>query len=1123
MTGEPSLRAEEAESGNVRDAPALNVIESAVVPHEKLEPRTAVLVFGPPRSGASAVAKILNFLGCQLPADLVPADEWNKGGYWESRSLRDLNAQMLASGGGDWADWQEFNPKWFQSAAIAPFRDRVPKLLKADFGDAPLIVIKDPRQSLLAPFWIDALQSANVTPMAVHVLRDPLEVVESLAKRNGFGVPRGLLLWLRYMLAAEFSTRGLKRVFVSYGHVMQDYGAVVDRTEKVLDMFWPRRSERVSGEIANFLSGSLRHHRNSGGTAKAPPYAVEWISQVHAIIASWAEQGENIEHHATLDRIRTQFSAAAPAFGKLVRENDALDKIVKEMSDSLAKTNEVAKASRESQEKQIADLKTQLSRLTSEDEKRAARLIEIEKKLAEEQSVSQQAKQAAAAKSEEAKQISLKFSASEADRDALIKRQAAAEEKLSAVQAALEDAQKVDQARTEDIHQYRERLEAQARNLEQMQGEKTSLLEDKAGLADEKATLEKQVEELAGEIARLSEDNARNRENFAILTHEKTMIASELDSLGRELDAARQLATTKEGEVWILGEALAEKERALDAAQLSLDGLGHEKGELESRFNDVQAEAVRLNDMLGSLHDDSEAVRAQLADRDEQLLEAQSLLLQAKEELTKRLIDIDELRQVADERMTALADQDRALADGAVERDRLRDAKEIVEADLKVLQGRFEQQQEEIAKLRKESERLEAELDRQKHDFAEASGKLAETQSALRQRQLETEQTAEELKDVRKKLGEEQEARSLVEAALATSQAELLALAEALDATQIEHAAKEQVRFEEIAILSESLKHGETALGELRNQLEQSNKQLDAQMAVADELRAKAAADADSMAALTREIEDLRNKGSVDEQAMAALSEQLEAGLSALTETQYKLVEQERAVADLRTLAERDGASISQLSGELETTQRELDLTRAGLSAAQQKASQLSNELDSSNRTLNETYAHLSDAREEASQLSHRLDINERSLTDTRAYLSTARQGLAQLKVVKRQLSREIELLKASAASVRADAATVALYGRQQDERLCEVMNALLAEAARPFFTKKMIQRRQQAILEKYGLFDPEWYSQHNPDVAGAGFDPVEHFLAYGLAEGRPANQAASEIRTGASRFTDNK
>jgi hypothetical protein len=43
--------------------------------------------------------------------------------------------------------------------------------------------------------------------------------------------------------------------------------------------------------------------------------------------------------------------------------------------------------------------------------------------------------------------------------------------------------------------------------------------------------------------------------------------------------------------------------------------------------------------------------------------------------------------------------------------------------------------------------------------------------------------------------------------------------------------------------------------------------------------------------------------------------------------------------------------------------------------------------------------------------------------------------------------------------------------------------------------------RHCAAVLLKSGLFDSEYYLQHNPDVAAAGIDPVAHYLRIGAAE----------------------
>jgi capsular polysaccharide biosynthesis protein len=52
------------------------------------------------------------------------------------------------------------------------------------------------------------------------------------------------------------------------------------------------------------------------------------------------------------------------------------------------------------------------------------------------------------------------------------------------------------------------------------------------------------------------------------------------------------------------------------------------------------------------------------------------------------------------------------------------------------------------------------------------------------------------------------------------------------------------------------------------------------------------------------------------------------------------------------------------------------------------------------------------------------------------------------------------------------------------------------------------IRTAQQAYDRLLALFDPAYYRVRNPDVANAGLDPFEHFLAFGWREGRNPSPA---------------
>jgi glycosyltransferase involved in cell wall biosynthesis len=65
---------------------------------------------------------------------------------------------------------------------------------------------------------------------------------------------------------------------------------------------------------------------------------------------------------------------------------------------------------------------------------------------------------------------------------------------------------------------------------------------------------------------------------------------------------------------------------------------------------------------------------------------------------------------------------------------------------------------------------------------------------------------------------------------------------------------------------------------------------------------------------------------------------------------------------------------------------------------------------------------------------------------------------------------------------------------------------------------KHFLERRFTGQVAPVPLFDPVFYLENNPDVANAGSDPFEHFLAFGLAELRDPS-ASFDMRFYANRY----
>ena len=114
------------------------------------------------------------------PKTLIKATGANTRGHWESSAVVHLDEAILKSIGSAWSDTQRIDPGWFVSADADDFKQRALDIMRDEFGDARLFVLKDPRFCRLLPFWLDVLEAFRATPAIIFTIRNPLEVAASL-------------------------------------------------------------------------------------------------------------------------------------------------------------------------------------------------------------------------------------------------------------------------------------------------------------------------------------------------------------------------------------------------------------------------------------------------------------------------------------------------------------------------------------------------------------------------------------------------------------------------------------------------------------------------------------------------------------------------------------------------------------------------------------------------------------------------------------------------------------------------------------------------------------------------------------------------------------------------------
>ncbi|WP_200285743.1 glycoside hydrolase family 99-like domain-containing protein [Rhabdochromatium marinum] len=275
------------------------------------------------RSGTSAIARVLNLLGCGLPENLMPAMAGNnETGFWESRDVADFNDRLLRSADSTWDDWHPMPAGWFNSLSTAAHQEAAQALIDSAFGGQPFIVLKDPRICRLLPFWLTALDRAGYQTRLVVPLRHPLEVASSLRRRDGFSPRKGQILWLRHVLDAERASRNLPRTLVNYTDLLDDWRGVMGRIEQELALGLPRWSDTAEIEIDAFLRDDLRHNQ-APPRLDSHPEVAGWVRRAYPLLLAMTERSDGRQPQEALqqelDRIAEEFDHASRAFGSVLR------------------------------------------------------------------------------------------------------------------------------------------------------------------------------------------------------------------------------------------------------------------------------------------------------------------------------------------------------------------------------------------------------------------------------------------------------------------------------------------------------------------------------------------------------------------------------------------------------------------------------------------------------------------------------------------------------------------------------------------------------------------------------------------------------------------------------------
>lgn len=272
--------------------------------------RRAVIVAGMHRSGTSALTRVLGYCGLGMPRTLVPPDNGNVAGHWESKVVRDFNDRLLARIGLDWIDWRPGALDLADERDYAGLVREGARIVLSEFGETGDIVLKDPRICRLLPLWLDILAKLDIEPAIVLALRAPHQVAQSLERRNAILPCYGLRSWLRFTLEAERASRHLPRVVVSFDQLMHDWRGAAMALNRCAGRDMLAFTAEVQRQVSAFLSTDLRHFAHDDRGCSTPGC----VARVYSVFSEWQNRAESAEDHRQLDAVRHALDQAAPTW-----------------------------------------------------------------------------------------------------------------------------------------------------------------------------------------------------------------------------------------------------------------------------------------------------------------------------------------------------------------------------------------------------------------------------------------------------------------------------------------------------------------------------------------------------------------------------------------------------------------------------------------------------------------------------------------------------------------------------------------------------------------------------------------------------------------------------------------